>query len=735
MSLVTELKRRNVLRVVAAYLVVGWLLTEVLTAILPTLGAPEWTARAVILLFAFGFIPTVVLSWVYELTPEGIKREQDIDRDGDVERTSLRKLDYVTIGAIFLIVVFAAFFSANQDPDDYVSQSTEVSNESVAVLPFVNMSKDEDNEYFSDGLTETLLHMLAQVPDLKVAARTSSFAFKGKNIDIREIAESLQVAHVLEGSVQQVGDRVRVTAQLIRAADGYHVWSANYDRTMDDIFKIQDEIAIKVGSALSASLLGPGSARQLAGVDTESPDAYDMYLQALKERSTFSFGGLQAGEQLLKGALMIDAGFLEAKIELASNYLQQFETGLMSYDDAFAQVQALTGQVLAVRPDDVAARSLQLFLDANPQTRIGGAEVIADAIQQLGQIVRENPSEYSARIMLTRLLQNQGEFERALALQLEVLEGDPFNARVHYEVGSLYLHLGKLDEARDALQKSLDIEPRQPNAYLNLARAAQRAGDGVEFLRQNLKAMEVDPRDHEIPGSIAAFLYEMKLTEAGDEFRNMVIATAPTSEVAYAIELLRAKSMEDRDASIVAARRTITDDVDNRHDAYSGAIRFLFRDAASNGTVDELSAWLDEQAPGILDIEVPSVPSKYRIVQGAAFDAWFITLPRQDLLDRIEKMLAILKSYGRDPLEDPATKMDVHSMRGETAQAISVALAEVFAEPVLVNMNWRADFAQAQFRDLISDDRVKAALRNWEAEESEQRERVQNFLADLSSAS
>jgi hypothetical protein len=227
----------------------------------------------------------------------------------------------------------------------------------------------------------------------------------------------------------------------------------------------------------------------------------------------------------------------------------------------------------------------------------------------------------------------------------------------------------------------------------------------------------------------------MKLTEAGDEFRNMVNATAPTSAVAYAIELLRAASMEDRDGGIVAARRTVTDDIDNRHHAYSAAIRYLFRDAASNGTVDELSTWLDEQAPGILDIEVPSVPAKYRIVQRAAFDAWFVTLSHEELLDQIEKMLAILQSYDRDPLENPVTRMTVHSMRGEAEQAIAVALAEVFTEPVLTNMNWRADFAQAHFRDLISDDRVKAALRNWEAEEAEQREKVQNFLADLSSAS
>ena len=191
MPLIAELRRRNVFRVAAAYLVVGWLLTEVLTTILPTLGAPNWAARAVILTFAFGFIPAVVLSWVFELTPDGIKREHEVDRSDSVTGKTGRKLDYVTILGVILVVVFFGFFSARTADDE--PQAVIASNASVAVLPFVNMSDDKDNEYFSDGLTETLLHMRAQVPDLKVAARTSSFAFKDQNTSVQDIAQALGV--------------------------------------------------------------------------------------------------------------------------------------------------------------------------------------------------------------------------------------------------------------------------------------------------------------------------------------------------------------------------------------------------------------------------------------------------------------------------------------------------------------------------------------------------------------
>ncbi len=727
MSLVSELKRRNVFRVVAAYLVVGWLLTEVFTTILPTLGAPDWVAQAVILVFVFGFIPTVILSWVYELTPEGIKKEEDVDGESATARSSFKKLDYVTISAVVLAIIFVAFFSARQLQDD-----SSIRDESVAVLPFVNMSKDEDNEYFSDGLTESLLHMLAQIPGLKVAARTSSFAFKGKNINIREIAEALQVAHILEGSVQQSGNRVRITAQLIRAADGFHVWSESYDRTNDDIFAIQDEIAEKVGGALSVSLFGAKGGNKVAGVGTENPDAYDLYLQALKERTTFSFGGLQAAEQLLKGALTIDPDFLDAKTELASNYLHQRETGLMDRDEALRSALATTDQVLAISPDDAGAQAIRIFARVALDMQQGNADAIHDAVAQLEELVTDNPDEYQALVLLTRLLNGVQRFDRALELQLDALHRDPYNARIHYEIGSLYLDLEKLVEARSALQKSLDIEPLQPNAYLRLARAALQTGDGVEFLRQMLEAMVVDPRDHEIPGFVAAFLYEFGLIEEADDFRNRVLAIAPTSEIAYRIELLRALNMGDEEATDAAARRAIEDGIDDRQFAYAGAVQYLMRAAASRGDVQETSAYLEQQAPGIFDIDALSAPAKFRTAQLMAFDAWYTTLPRDELFRRMETMLAIAEGFGIDPLDDPRTEVGVAAMRGDVERAVEVALSELFTQAVTLNPGWRNDFAQAQFTKFVEDPRIQAAMQNWQNEEAALRDRMKGYLADLS---
>jgi TolB-like protein/Tfp pilus assembly protein PilF len=740
MSLIVELRRRNVFRVAAAYLVVGWLLTEVLTTILPTLGAPDWTSRAVILIFAFGFIPAVVLSWIYELTPDGIKRESEVDRDAPITDGTAKKLDYVTIAAVIGIIVFVGTFSARHISDEndaglqIISNSVPISDASVAVLPFVNMSNDQDNEYFSDGLTETLLHMLAQVPELKVAARTSSFSFKGGNSTIKEIAQSLQVAHVLEGSVQRSGDRVRITAQLIRAADGFHVWSENYDRTLDDIFGIQDEIATKVGGALTVSLLGSSSGVTIDGVSTSSADAFDLYLQALNERATYSYGGLSAAEDLLKGALTIDSEFLDAKTALANNYLQQIETGLMEGDEAYPRIMAVTDQVLAAKPDDVGANAIQVYAKAQISGLAGDGEAGLEAVEQLKDLIKQDPSLLEPRIFLLRLSRNNQQVEDALAYMLEAAARDPFNPQIHYELGNLYSGLQRWSDAGAAIRRSLELEPAQPNAWVNLARVSQQAGDGLEYLQLFLKALAVDPVDHELPGMIAGFLYDLELVEEGDDFRKRVLAIAPTSEIAYRLELQRAMAVGDLEASVASARRAIESDVSDRRFAFTGAAQHLLRVAAAKGTVEEETKYLEEHAPGILDVEGDSVPAKYRNVQLTAFDAWYTSMSQFELNQRIDYMRGIAESYGVDLAENYNVRFGILALQGESEAAAEVALEHLFKEPVVMNLGWEETFKQAQYADVVEDPRIQAAMQKWQSEEDALREQIRSWLADLQAA-
>jgi TolB-like protein/thioredoxin-like negative regulator of GroEL len=727
MSFAAELRRRNVFRVAAAYLVVGWLLTEVLTTILPALGAPEWSERAVIYIFVLGFIPAVVLAWFFELTPDGIKRDEDVAGDTSTRARRHRLVDYVTLAGIALIIVFVALLSARQGLDD-------VDTASVAVLPFVNMSNDEDNEYFSDGLTETLLHMLAQVPDLKVAARTSSFAFKDRNLSVREIAAVLGVAYILEGSVQRAGERVRITAQLVRASDESHVWSNVYERQIDDIFGIQDEIAERVGFALSESLLGSGY-QPRGGVRTSNADAYDLYLQARKESQTFSYGGLTAAEDLLKGALLIDPDFLEAKTELAMSYISQWETGLMDRREAISRVSAIADQVLAEHPDDVVARSAKIYVETMEQALQGDFRTVPEAIEELESLVAKAPDNFQVRTLLIRSYVDTKQDENALPVLEAALKRDPFNPRIHYEMGTLYLRLDRPEEARVALEKSLEIEPMQPNAYTQLAHIARMDGDGVGFVENFLKAMEVDPRDHELPGMLAQFLYQIDLVEEGDDFRNRVMNIAPTSESAYRIELLRALASDDAAAAEGTARSTIENGIEERVHAFGGAIEYLLRAAIANDSVDAELAWLDEQVPALLDVDAEIVPGKFRMAQGIALDAWYISLPREETRRRLDVLLEATRAMGFDAIKDPMTHVRILAVRGEIQEAIRVALDDVFSRSVATSLGWKEAFSQPLYAEIVADPRVQVAMQQWEQEEAAIRGNVSAYLQDLQAAS
>jgi TolB-like protein len=233
-----ELKRRNVIRTVILYLGAVWALAQGISQLGPSVGAPEWATRWFLVAAGIGFPFWVAFAWFYEFTPEGLKRESEIDPAESITRHTGRKLDFAIIGvlAIAVVLLLTDRFVLRHGINE--TTAVPISAESIAVLPFVNMSDDKANEYFSDGIPEELLNLLSKIPQLKVAARTSSFSFKGKGVEIPEIARQLHVANVLEGSVRRSGDQLRITAQLIRAAEGYHLWSETDPRWLPFLRKI-----------------------------------------------------------------------------------------------------------------------------------------------------------------------------------------------------------------------------------------------------------------------------------------------------------------------------------------------------------------------------------------------------------------------------------------------------------------------------------------------------------------
>ena len=319
MSFWAELQRRRVIRVGAAYLVVAWLVLQVVNNIVGPLSLPSWTARLVIVLLGAGLLVALAVAWAFELTPEGLRRAQPAIEGVPPARPAAT--DVALAIAVVALIGVSAVQIARSRPASTPATPASASALSIAVLPFVDMSPDGDQEYFSDGLSEELSNTLSRIPVLRVAGRTSSFAFKGRETDLRDIGAQLGVANILEGSVRKSGDRLRVTAQLIDAADGYHLWSQTYERRLDDVFAVQEEIARAVAEALSITL---GVDRSVGATTAQTADiqAYDLYLRALGlVRDTGSPQDFLRAADILRGVLALDPGFVRAHAALASTYL------------------------------------------------------------------------------------------------------------------------------------------------------------------------------------------------------------------------------------------------------------------------------------------------------------------------------------------------------------------------------------------------------------------------------
>jgi TolB-like protein len=350
-AFLAELRRRKVIRVAAAYLVAAWAIMQGVNVATPALELPGWFDGGVFVLLTAGFVIAVALAWVFELTPEGIKRTAPTAEGATA--APLARTDLALVAALVAVLGVSLFQAIRPAPAPGAGTVATASpfNLSIAVLPFADMSPDGDQEYFSDGLSEELLNVLAQIGELRVAGRTSSFAFKGRNEDLRAIGEQLGVANILEGSVRKSGDRLRITAQLVSAADGYHLWSETYDRQLDDVFAVQEEIAMAVASALSVTL----------GVDDAPPSTpqtgdvavYDLYLRGLAlVRNPGSSDAFLRAADIFRGVIALDPDFMRARVALAGTYVPILSLFPERTDEHVAQLESVAADALARAPDD-----------------------------------------------------------------------------------------------------------------------------------------------------------------------------------------------------------------------------------------------------------------------------------------------------------------------------------------------------------------------------------------------
>jgi len=486
LSFFNELKRRNVFKVGVAYVVIAWLVTQVLQVVFESFGTPDWVMKTVLALLTVGMLFALFFAWAFELTPEGIKRESDVDRANSITPETGRKLNN-TITMVLIVAlgyfVFDKFVldvshdaalveAAKQEVSQQVSeeqaeavpQQAGVSDKSIAVLPFVNMSGDEENEYFSDGLTEELLNSLARIKELKVTGRTSSFAFKGKNTDLREIGRALGVAHILEGSVRKAQNRVRITAQLINVEDGYHLWSDTFDRELDDIFAIQEEIATRVVGELTSALLGDTSG-PLVHVGTSNAEAYEAYLRGryLFTRSPDDMQVLDEVDQLYQHALDLDSHFTLALFGQFMVLDFRRRSGSIDYKEGAIQLRELADKMIAMDPE-LAESHVALGRAAGVDKRWSESE------SAYNQALVLSPGNINALTYLASLLGLMNKDEERLELSQRALERDPLDLRALAGVTGAYSLLGQCADATDVATRALSLMPKAGRFHSHLAK-------------------------------------------------------------------------------------------------------------------------------------------------------------------------------------------------------------------------------------------------------------------------
>lgn len=481
-NLLAELKRRNVIHMAGLYLVGAWLIVQVAGTVLPMFGTPEWLPRTIVVLLAIGFVPAVIFSWVFELTPEGLKREEAVTPEQSITPQTGRRIDRMIIVVMALALGYFAFDKFLLTPRREAAlmasavpggSSSVINAKSIAVLPFENRSRDLDNAYFASGIEDEILTRLAKIADLKVISRTSTQHYKSAPENLPEIAKELGVAHILEGSVQKAGDAVRVNVQLIKAANDSHLWADTFDRKLTDIFSVESEVARAIADQLRAKLTGQEE-QVIAAKPTDNPEAYDAYLRGLAY--TLKTGNTQANslgaQRYLREAVRLDPKFA-------------LGWALLSDVDARGYITQALQPTLALCEEARQAAETALSLQPNlGEALLAKGNYYYCCLKDYDTAVRyfEQARQFlpnSSRIpqSLAYVARRRGQWDRSESYFKEAERLDPRNANLLSSHAGSYIILRLFPEALRKLEQVLNIIPDDVDTIVLKAGIAQAQGD------------------------------------------------------------------------------------------------------------------------------------------------------------------------------------------------------------------------------------------------------------------
>jgi TolB-like protein len=533
LSFFEELKRRNVVRVGVAYGIAAWVLLQVADLVLEAIEAPGWVIKALLLVVAIGFIVAIVVAWAYELTPEGIKRESEVDRTHSITGTTGKKLDRIVI--VFLLIAVAVLLyrqsglrestepspgiHGTTGPAAAIDAAAEQRSQTIAVLPFRDMSAAGDQAYFGEGIAEELLNALVKLDGLEVASRTSAFSLAQENLSIPALAERLNVAHVLEGSIRTSGQQVRVTAQLIDVEDDVHLWSETYDGTLDDIFKIQDEITAKITEALKVQLAGLGLATT-SDLLTDNAEAYRAYLQGRHLWRRREPEGLHRAVELFQRAVEIDPDFHQAWSNMGLAYfnLPDYDA-TADFHESYALGVEAANKALSITPDSSEALIIKADYEEKRCRIVQASELYEKALAL-------NPNDPTVYHWYQILLANAGHNERALRLIEKAREIDPLIAPVISNQAQAQTALGNHDEARRLYREAIAIG--FPGGNFDLGKDYLLTGETEQGLEYMLMGTEDgDPNEARI---LELFASAYKDADATD---SLIRHIGPADQLGY----------------------------------------------------------------------------------------------------------------------------------------------------------------------------------------------------------
>ncbi len=477
-----ELKRRNVIRFAGLYLVGAWLLTQVASTVLPMFGAPDWLPRSIVILLSIGFVPALIFSWVFELTPQGLKRDEDVRPEESIAPQTARRMNRMIIAVLVLALgyfVFDKFVLMPRREAALVAAPTSAepksaaNAKSVAVLAFANLSDDKGSEYFSDGISEELLTVLQKIPGLRVAARTSAFSFKGKNATAQEIGQKLGVAHLVEGSVRKAGETVRIAARLTKTTSGDEIWSENYTRNLKDVFAVQTELAATIVEQLRGQLTGGGDARAKAAIQeqvqaaekggTKNVEAHEAYLQGRFFSNRHSEKETDQARVAYQRAVELDPKFALAWAGLAQTHVWDCnyatEGGQKAFNAHLAAAREALERALSLEPDLPEA----LFARAMIKTNFdydwkGAAETLRKALALA-------PQDPALLMEAGNLAQARGETTQGLDFFRRAVAFDPVNAQARAFLAGNLSVLRRQKEARAEYAREIELNPSAPNSH------------------------------------------------------------------------------------------------------------------------------------------------------------------------------------------------------------------------------------------------------------------------------